>query len=128
MTGPAWSLVFGAALTLAGKASARSLTGASIERRTAILTAAALLDVAQLACTDGFVRPDLVADAQFAASLVRSYDALHGTALAFHGPSAPSWADHEITDLSAEDDWSVIYGDLRYLRREWAAHRDLLAR
>jgi hypothetical protein len=120
-----WSLVYGAALTLTGQDNARALAGGYLDPRTALLSAAAWLDARQLAYPDAYGRPDLAREAHHAAQLLWDWDQAHNTALAFHGNGAPDFPDHLLSDLPPAEDWSEVHPALRYLRREWAAYRDL---
>ncbi|MCX5315925.1 hypothetical protein [Streptomyces sp. NBC_00154] len=120
-----WSLMYGAALTLAGQNGYRSLSDDHLKQREALLTAAAWLDFVQLSWTDGYGRSDLAKEAFHIAKLLRDHDGEHSTSLAHHGETAPAYANHELTDVPRSEDWSDTYVELRYLRREWAVHSDL---
>ncbi|MFE6946607.1 hypothetical protein [Streptomyces chartreusis] len=125
VTGIAWMLVYGAALTVTRPEGHVALSDHYLERRAGLLTAAACLDVKQLAWPQEDDRPYLAERAWLIAEMVRNHDAAHGTALAYHGPLAPRFTDQEILGFPQFYDSSDAYPSLLYLRREWLAFRDL---
>ncbi|MFE6945943.1 hypothetical protein [Streptomyces chartreusis] len=125
VTGIAWTLVYGAALTVTRPEGHVALGDHYLERRTGLLTAAACLDVKQLAWPQEDERPYLAERTWIIAELVRDHDAAHGTALAYRGSLAPRFTDQVILGLPQSYDSSEAYPSPPYLRREWLAFCDL---